>query len=61
MAEDLGLANKYMVKSLLIRERGKWGQMRQQLHKYENLLSREFRTDRPNQKYLILPYLLIPY
>ena len=33
-----------------IRRRRKWRQMGQQLHKYENLLNREFQADRPNHK-----------
>ena len=35
-----------------IRRRRKWTQMGQQLHKYENLLNREFQTDRPNHKWV---------
>ena len=35
-----------------IRRRRKWKQMGQQLHKYENLLNREFRTNRPNHKWV---------
>ncbi len=35
-----------------IRRRRKWIQMGQQLHKYENLLNREFRADRPNSKWV---------
>ena len=35
-----------------IRRRRKWQQMGQQLHKYENLLNREFQTDRPNHKWV---------
>ncbi len=35
-----------------IRRRRKWRQMGQQLHKYENLLNREFQADRPNQKWV---------
>ena len=35
-----------------IRRRRKWRQMGQQLHKYENLLSREFQADRPNHKWV---------
>ena len=35
-----------------IRRRRKWRQMGQQLHKYENLLNREFHTDRPNHKWV---------
>ena len=35
-----------------IRRRRKWKQMGQQLHKYENLLNREFQADRPNHKWV---------
>ena len=35
-----------------IRRRRKWRQMGQQLHKYENLLNREFQTNRPNHKWV---------
>jgi len=35
-----------------IRRRRKWRQMGQQLHKYENLLNREFQTERPNHKWV---------
>ena len=35
-----------------IRRRRKWQQMGQQLHKYENLLNREFQADRPNHKWV---------
>ena len=35
-----------------IRRRRKWRQMGQQLHKYENLLNREFQTSRPNHKWV---------
>ena len=35
-----------------IRRRRKWHQMGQQLHKYENLLNRNFRADRPNSKWV---------
>ena len=35
-----------------IRRRRKWRQMGQQLHKYENLLNREFQSDRPNHKWV---------
>lgn len=34
-----------------IRRRRKWRQMSQQLHKYENLLDRNFQADRPNHKW----------
>ena len=35
-----------------IRRRRKWKQMGQQVHKYENLLNREFQADRPNHKWV---------
>lgn len=35
-----------------IRRRRKWVQMGQQLHKYENLLNRNFHADRPNYKWV---------
>jgi putative transposase len=35
-----------------IRRRRKWMQMGQQLHKYENLLDRQFQSDRPNSKWV---------
>ena len=35
-----------------IRRRRKWQQMGQQVHKYKNLLNREFRADRPNSKWV---------
>ena len=35
-----------------IRRRRKWQQMGQQVHKYKNLLNREFHTDRPNSKWV---------
>ena len=35
-----------------IRRRRKWKQMGQQVHKYENLLNREFHADRPNSKWV---------
>ena len=35
-----------------IRRRRKWIQMGQQLHKYENLLNRQFQADRPNSKWV---------
>lgn len=35
-----------------IRRRRRWTQMGQQLHKYENLLNREFQADRPNHKWV---------
>jgi transposase InsO family protein len=35
-----------------IRRRRKWQQMGQQVHKYENLLNRQFHADRPNSKWV---------
>lgn len=35
-----------------IRRRRKWTQMGQQVHKYENLLNRQFHADCPNQKWV---------
>ncbi len=35
-----------------IRRRRKWKQMGQQIHKYKNLLNREFCADRPNSKWV---------
>ncbi len=35
-----------------IRRRRKWQQMGQQVHKYKNLLNREFYADRPNSKWV---------
>lgn len=35
-----------------IRRRRKWRQIGQQLHKYENLLNREFQAERPNHKWV---------
>lgn len=35
-----------------IRRRRKWQQTGQQLHKYKNLLNREFHADRPNSKWV---------
>ena len=35
-----------------IRRRRKWRQMGQPLHKYENLLNREFQAERPNHKWV---------
>ena len=35
-----------------IRRRRKWQQMGQQLHKYQNLLNRDFCADRPNSKWV---------
>lgn len=35
-----------------IRRTRKWVQMGQQVHKYENLLNRDFRAERPNSKWV---------
>lgn len=35
-----------------IRRRRKWQQMGQQLHRYKNLLNREFHADQPNSKWV---------
>ena len=35
-----------------IRRRRQWRQMGQQLHKYENLLNRDFHADRPNRRWV---------
>ena len=35
-----------------VRRRRKWINLGQQVHKYENLLKRQFRTDRPNSKWV---------
>ena len=35
-----------------IRRRKKWRQIGQQIHKYENLLNREFQADKPNRKWV---------
>ena len=35
-----------------IRRRRRWVNMGQQLHRYENLLNRQFQTDEPNQKWV---------
>ena len=47
----LRIMKKYELQSE-IRRRRKWQQMGQQLHKYENLLNREFCSDRPNHKWV---------
>jgi transposase InsO family protein len=47
----LRVMNKYGLLSE-IRRRKKYKQMGQQLHKYENLLNRNFRADRPNSKWI---------
>ena len=35
-----------------IRRKRKWQNLGQQIHKYENLLNRQFYTDKPNQKWV---------
>ena len=35
-----------------VRRRRKWVNLGQQVHKYENLLNRQFRADRPNTKWV---------
>jgi len=35
-----------------IRRRRKYRQMQQQLHKYENIMNRDFKANRPNQKWV---------
>jgi transposase InsO family protein len=47
----LRVMNKYGLLSE-IRRRKKYKQMGQQLHKYENLLNRDFHADKPNQKWV---------
>lgn len=47
----LRIMKKYDLRSE-IRRRKKWRQMGQQVHKYRNLLNREFHADRPNSKWV---------
>ena len=47
----LRIMKKYDLLSEIRRHR-KWRQMGQQLHKYENLLNREFHADHPNHKWV---------
>ncbi len=47
----LRIMKKYALLSE-IRRRRKWQQMGQQVHRYENLLNREFHADRPNRKWV---------
>ena len=47
----LRVMNKYGLLSE-IRRRKKYKQMGQQLHKYENILNRDFHSDKPNQKWV---------
>ena len=44
-----------------IRRRRKWQQMGQQIHKYKNLLNREFHADRLNSKWVTdISYIITP-
>lgn len=47
----LRIMNKYNLLSE-IRRRRKYKQMGQQMHKYENILNRNFNSDKPNQKWV---------
>ena len=47
----LRIMKKYDLLSEIRRHR-KWRQMGQQIHKYKNLLNRDFHTDRPNSKWV---------
>ena len=47
----LRIMKKYEVLAEIRRPR-KWRQMGQQVHKYENLLNREFYADKPNTKWV---------
>lgn len=47
----LRIMKKYGLLSEIRRQR-KWRQLGQQLHKYENLLNRDFHADRPNCKWV---------
>ena len=47
----LRIMKKYGLLSEIRRKRA-WKNMRQQVHKYQNLLNREFYADRPNQKWV---------
>ena len=47
----LRIMKKYDLLSEIRRHR-KWQQMGQQVHKYENLLNREFQAERPNHKWV---------
>ena len=46
----LRIVKKYDLLSEIRRRR--WVNMGQQLHRYENLLDREFNSDKPNQKWV---------
>ena len=47
----LRIMKKYEVLAEIRRTR-KWRQVGQQVHKYENLLNREFHADKPNTKWV---------
>ena len=47
----LRVMKKYNILAEIRRPR-KWVQMGQQIHKYENLLNRDFQTDAPNKKWV---------
>ena len=47
----LRIMKKYGILSEIRRKR-KWRNLRQQIHRYENLLNRQFRADRPNTKWV---------
>ena len=47
----LRVMKKYNILAEIRRPR-KWVQMGQQMHKYENLLNRDFHADAPNQKWV---------
>ena len=47
----LRIMKKYGILSEIRRKR-KWQNLGQQIHKYENLLNRQFYTDKPNQKWV---------
>ena len=47
----LRIMKKYSLLSEIRRKR-KWANLGQQVHKYENLLKRQFRADRPNVKWV---------
>ena len=47
----LRIMMKYGILSEIRRKR-KWRNLRQQIHRYENLLNRQFRADRPNTKWV---------
>ena len=49
--QNMRIMKKYDLLSE-IRRRRQWRQMGQQLHKYENLLNRDFHADRPNRKWV---------